>query len=367
VAGSAGWRINGDGTAEFSGVVVRGTIFASAGLIGGITIAANAVRAGQTDFNTGNGFYLGSDGRLSLGDPGGNRLTWNGSNLNVVGSQFSLVDGAATFSGSLSAATGTFSGQLQAATGSFGGTLLAGTVDVSKLVGSTTLYTTPGTYQITVPAGFNRLQVTLIGGGGGGGNLTGWYQASGGGGGGGYTQAVFTVSEGQTFTLTVGAGGQVGQSGQATTVSGLASAGGGGVGAVTSSPAPPGSSVPGGAGGSGTIPGTAGTFGAYSNNDDYDMQGGNGGNAGGNFGVGGVGALLSYGRGIISNPTAGSIYGGGGGGGLWPHNDPPYIKQSMPGAPGRALIEIFNANGVVIRSEWTTLTAALQRQNIQIL
>lgn len=85
IAGSAGWRINGDGTAEFSGVVVRGTVYATAGQIGGITIASNAVRAGQTAYNTGSGFHLGSDGRLSLGNSAGNRLTWDGTTLNVVG------------------------------------------------------------------------------------------------------------------------------------------------------------------------------------------------------------------------------------------------------------------------------------------
>jgi hypothetical protein len=106
VAGSAGWRINGDGTAEFSGVVVRGTVYASGGLIGGITIASNSVRAGQTAFNTGNGFHLGSDGRFSLGNATGNRLTWDGTNLNVVG--------GGTFSGALSAATGTFTGNVSA-------------------------------------------------------------------------------------------------------------------------------------------------------------------------------------------------------------------------------------------------------------
>lgn len=104
VTGSDGWRINGDGTAEFSGVVVRGTVYANAGLIGGITIASNAVRAGQTAYNTGSGFHLGSDGRFSLGNSAGNRLTWDGTNLNVVG--------GGTFSGALSAATGTFAGRV---------------------------------------------------------------------------------------------------------------------------------------------------------------------------------------------------------------------------------------------------------------
>lgn len=118
-SGSAGWRINADGTAEFSGVVVRGTVYATAGQIGGITIASNAVRAGQTAYNTGIGFHLGANGTFSLGNSAGNRLTWDGTNLNVVG--------GGTFSGALSAASGTFAGALSAATGSFSGSLSAAT------------------------------------------------------------------------------------------------------------------------------------------------------------------------------------------------------------------------------------------------
>lgn len=94
VAGSSGWRINGDGTAEFSGVVVRGTVYATAGLIGGITVASNAVRAGQSGFNAGTGFYLGSDGRFSVGNSSGNNIHWDGSNLNIRGT----VNGS-TFNG----------------------------------------------------------------------------------------------------------------------------------------------------------------------------------------------------------------------------------------------------------------------------
>jgi hypothetical protein len=123
IAGSAGWRINGNGAAEFSDVVVRGTVYASAGQIGGNTIDSNAIRAGQTSFNVGQGFYLGSNGTMSIGNSGGNRLTWDGTNLNVVGGgTFSGALSAATgsFSGALSAASGTFAGSLQAATGTFG-------------------------------------------------------------------------------------------------------------------------------------------------------------------------------------------------------------------------------------------------------
>lgn len=102
VPGTNGWRINGDGTAEFSGVVVRGTVYATAGQIGGITIAANAVRAGQTAHNTGSGFHLGADGRLSLGNSAGNSLTWDGSSLNVSGTiNGSTINGSTMNSGAL--------------------------------------------------------------------------------------------------------------------------------------------------------------------------------------------------------------------------------------------------------------------------
>jgi hypothetical protein len=72
VAGSSGWRINANGTAEFM-----------KGSIGGIIIDSTAVRTGQTDYNNGSGFFLGSDGRFSLGNSSGNRMTWDGTNLNI--------------------------------------------------------------------------------------------------------------------------------------------------------------------------------------------------------------------------------------------------------------------------------------------
>ena len=136
-AGSAGWRINADGTAELANAVVRGWVYATYGQIGGITVASNAVRAGQTAYNTGTGFYLGANGTFSLGNSEGNRLTWDGANLNVVGGgTFSGALSAATgsFAGSLSAATGSFSGSLSAATGSFAGSLSAATGTFSGIL-----------------------------------------------------------------------------------------------------------------------------------------------------------------------------------------------------------------------------------------
>lgn len=61
VAGSTGWRVRPNGTSEFSGVVVRGTIIATAGSIGGITIDSTTVAS--TNFASGSaGFRLNSNG-----------------------------------------------------------------------------------------------------------------------------------------------------------------------------------------------------------------------------------------------------------------------------------------------------------------
>jgi hypothetical protein len=73
VPGSTGWRINGDGTAEFSQVTVRGTIFASLGAIGGWTIAANYLQSTTYGLGT-SGTRLNSDG---TGQIGGVRITGN--------------------------------------------------------------------------------------------------------------------------------------------------------------------------------------------------------------------------------------------------------------------------------------------------
>jgi hypothetical protein len=127
VAGSAGWIIRPDGYAEYSNVVVRGTVYATAGQIGGNTIDSTSIHSGTTGYGTGAGFYLGSDGRFSLSD----KLTWNGTVL--------AIDGTGTFSGALTAATiatasGKFSvssgGILTAVDGNFSGAITGSTMVV---------------------------------------------------------------------------------------------------------------------------------------------------------------------------------------------------------------------------------------------
>lgn len=66
VSGTSGWKINGNGNAEFSGVVVRGTIYASAGTIGGINIGSTYIQS--TNFVTGSaGWRLQSNGTAEFG------------------------------------------------------------------------------------------------------------------------------------------------------------------------------------------------------------------------------------------------------------------------------------------------------------
>ncbi|WP_054073917.1 host specificity factor TipJ family phage tail protein [Comamonas testosteroni] len=135
VAGSSGWIVRPDGWAEFSGVIVRGTIYSTAGTIGGITINANGLNAGAYSGyawpgGTGGGFHLGPNGLLM-----GNQNTGKYLQLTATGELYApgltIAGGNATFSGSLNAATGSFSGALQAAWGTFSGTLTAERVVVT--------------------------------------------------------------------------------------------------------------------------------------------------------------------------------------------------------------------------------------------
>lgn len=61
------------------GAIIAGTV---------VLPSSGYVRSGQTAFNTGTGFFLGNDSgtpKFSIGNPSGNRLTWDGTTLTVVG------------------------------------------------------------------------------------------------------------------------------------------------------------------------------------------------------------------------------------------------------------------------------------------
>ena len=164
VSGSAGWKIEGDGNAEFSEVTVRGVIYANTGRIGGtngwtiasdiiqsIPSAANAVhlnsggggsssipylrmgaKTAHDNANAGvwldptNGLVLGPsttgawikpDGKFYLGGTSGS-LVWDGSTL--------TVNGGGVFTGTLSGVDGTFEGTLAA------GTVLSGSIEIGS-------------------------------------------------------------------------------------------------------------------------------------------------------------------------------------------------------------------------------------------
>lgn len=77
--------------------IVGKTITADTGTIGGWELGATElagpvgaiIRSGQTDFDVGTGFHLSNVAgtpKFSLGTSGGNKMTWDGTNLRITGS-----------------------------------------------------------------------------------------------------------------------------------------------------------------------------------------------------------------------------------------------------------------------------------------
>lgn len=357
-AGTSGWRINSDGTAELSNAVVRGTVYANAGEFKGAIYGGNA-----SGYQLGVGLFSGySSGayKLSLGDPGGDRIDWNGTNLTISSPKFKLENGNATFSGNLNAAAGSFTGSLIAATGTFSGSLTAGTVDLNSLLGETHIFNSTGTYQLTVPAGKTSVRLTVVGAGGGGGGGSARYGYAGGGGGaGGASVVVLSSTAGASVSVTVGAGGTGGGisdgpyspprdgTGGADTfaafngvTTALARGGRGGQGG--------GGSISNGAGGDGGAPGGENGQVAYVGTD-----GGYGGGRGGStaYGTGGAGGPIAiYGQGAGNGSGYGSGGGGGGCSASW-SNPGNFNYAGGNGANGYAIVEFFNPNAVVLRQE----------------
>lgn len=117
VAGSSGWQLRPDGVAEFSGVIVRGTVYATSGTVGGWSIGSTYLRSSNYQAGV-RGVHLGSDGSVEIRSTDGTRAF----NLQATGSQpvlsvpglSILGNGSASFSGALSGASGSFSGTLTA-------------------------------------------------------------------------------------------------------------------------------------------------------------------------------------------------------------------------------------------------------------
>ena len=177
------------------------------------------------------------------------------------------------------------------------------------VVGQTQTFTSSGTF--TVPANVTTMTVYVWGaGGGGGGGSNGCAQEGngGGGGGGGFATKILTVSSGQVYTITVGAGGTAGASGGGST------AGTGGNTTIT--------------GTGGTVSATGGTGGA-GNSSCGTVAGGTGGT-----GTAGTGITTYTGGGGSTGQAASSGVGSGGGGAGSGGNGGTVTNGTCPGSGG---------------------------------
>jgi len=199
-------------------------------------------------------------------------------------------------------------------------------------------FTSSGTFEVTEGGDVEYL---VVAGGASGGTAYG----GGGGAGGMRTGTGFSVTPGQTYTVTIGAGGAArsaspayftGENGSNSSFSSIVSIGGGGGGAFPSFSAVSGGSGGGGASGPGAAgtpgQGTSGGAGAW----DPTYSGGVGGGAGGggsnyipsSTGAGGIGLSST-----ISGASA--FYAGGGGGGVWTGTGPAGGGPGGLGGGGR--------------------------------
>ena len=180
---------------------------------------------------------------------------------------------------------------------------------VKQSIGQTVVITNPVS-PWTVPAGVTSIKVEVWGGGGGGGGSQNSFftnRYGGGGGGGGYSVSNLTVTSGQVYSITVGAGGTVGLN---------ANGGNGGASSVTG----PGGTVTaaGGLGGARSTGAAGGTGGIGNANDGGrggtgNGNGGGGGGGAGNAGNGIEGSNTSAGSGGPGSPNIAPFRGGNGG------------------------------------------------------
>lgn len=210
----------------------------------------------------------------------------------------------------------------------------------------------PGTRQLIIPTGWSKIRVAVVGGGGSGRNVTNkdLHGYGGGGGGGGYAEIELDVVPGQTFTYTVGAGGDLNQDGGTTSFGALLSATGGKTATDNTSVA-----SKGGAGGTG-IGGTINKAGGAGGNafDAASGGGGGGGASGHRYGVGGAG-----GNGLdnANAPNAGGVggswvdglrpllYDDGWGLGITPHDLPLDAELTLQAIGGSNYLSVYSRVG----------------------
>ncbi|WP_235630059.1 glycine-rich domain-containing protein [Aeromonas veronii] len=210
----------------------------------------------------------------------------------------------------------------------------------------------PGTRQLIIPTGWSKIRVAVVGGGGSGRNVTNKDQHGfgGGGGGGGYAEIELDVVPGQTFTYTVGAGGDLNQDGGTTSFGALLSATGGKTATDNTAVA-----SKGGAGGAG-IGGTINHAGGAGGNafDAASGGGGGGGASGHHYGLGGAG-----GNGLdnANAPNAGGVggswvdglrpllYDDGWGLGITPHDLPLDADLTLQAIGGSNYLSVYSRVG----------------------
>lgn len=117
VAGSSGWTLRPDGVAEFSGVIVRGTVYATNGTIGPVLINSNGLSSGGFTgyaWPTGSatGFHLGPKG-LMLGNFSTGKYFQVTAEGDIRAPGFSVVGGIATFSGRMDVKSAASGGRLE--------------------------------------------------------------------------------------------------------------------------------------------------------------------------------------------------------------------------------------------------------------
>lgn len=122
VAGSSGWTLRPDGVAEFSGVIVRGTVYATSGQVGGWVVASDRIYS--AGFSSANGLQLRSDGHIYARNAATN-VTFNTA---ATGAGEVLRIGTALVVNAQGDAI-------------FGGTLSARVVDTNNIVGGAVLRT----------------------------------------------------------------------------------------------------------------------------------------------------------------------------------------------------------------------------------
>jgi hypothetical protein len=150
-------------------------------------------------------------------------------------------------------------------------------------------YTTPGTYNWTVPVGVTLVQVVAIGGGGGGAGLLSLTGTGAAGGSGAQVISTVSVIPGQVIALVVGGGGAAG----ASLPGGICPPGGGGGGASSFDVGNADQIIAGGGGGGGVC-GDPAYYGGSGGGADGAGGAGGGiyGGAGGSGGIGGIGGYL---------------------------------------------------------------------------